>query len=87
MPTKKTHHTPVSKGGEVHAKGQAIPRDAETPKEETKVAPVHETPALPPCGPNQRYFEAPDGRILVGPKDASSIPDPLHDGAEINPKR
>ena len=44
------------------------------------------TPAIPVLGPKQKYFETPDGRILVGPSDAASIPDPIT-GKEVNPKR
>lgn len=47
---------------------------------------VPKEPELPPCGAHQRYFEAPDGRVLVGPKDLSSIKDPIT-GHEINPMR
>lgn len=89
MPKKKV----VKKAKEVvdHAEGKAVPRDAEDPKEEKAVEVPAEAPAkkpaLPSCGPNQRYFEAPDGRIYVGPRDASSIPDPLNEDVEINPKR
>lgn len=44
-------------------------------------------PALQALGKGQKYFETPDGRILVGPKDSGSIPDPENPNSEVNPMR
>lgn len=73
------------------AKKETVLEAPVLPKVETPVTPIQEQqpskPDLPKCGPNERLFESPDGRIYKGPRDMSSIPDPLHDGIEINQRR
>lgn len=64
-----------------HAEREGISGDAPAAPQTAQIE-----SGLPPLGPKEKYFEAPDGRVFVGPHDASSIPDP-RTGHEINPMR
>lgn len=51
---------------------------------------AHPKPVLEPLGPGQKYFESPDGRVLIGEADADRLWDRKGNngkGMWINPKR
>lgn len=66
-------------------------KSAQKPKEEPKVVHTENNtgPVLPELGPDQRFFEAPDGTLKPGPIDVNSIPYRMLDGSfiRIRPSR
>lgn len=58
-----------------------------SPKDGLIVPKAISTSGIPVLGQNQKYFEAPDGFICVGPAEAVSVPDPRDKNREIRPQR